>query len=32
MRVGTPIAKPTPVFTKFDDAVVEAELERLRSS
>ncbi len=30
--VGTPIAKPTPVFTKFDDAVVGAELERLRSS
>jgi methionyl-tRNA synthetase len=32
VRVGTPVAKPVPVFTKFDDSVVEAELERLRSS
>ncbi len=30
--VGTPIDKPVPVFTKFDDTVVAAELERLRSS
>ncbi len=27
---GTPIAKPTPVFTKLDDAIVEEELDRLR--
>jgi methionyl-tRNA synthetase len=30
--VGTPIAKPTPVFTKLDDSVVEAELDRLRGA
>ena len=28
--VGTPIAKPTPVFTKFDPSVVEEEIERMR--
>lgn len=27
---GTPIAKPAPVFTKLDDAIVEEELDRLR--
>ncbi|WP_136518684.1 MULTISPECIES: methionine--tRNA ligase [Cellulomonas] len=27
---GTPIGKPTPVFTKLDDAIVEEELDRLR--
>ncbi|SEE95643.1 methionine--tRNA ligase [Ruania alba] len=27
---GTPIGKPTPVFTKLDDSIVEEELERLR--
>ncbi|MCK9794780.1 methionine--tRNA ligase [Isoptericola sp. 4D.3] len=27
---GTAIAKPTPVFTKLDDSIVEEELERLR--
>jgi methionyl-tRNA synthetase len=27
---GTPIAKPTPVFTKFDPSVVEEEIERMR--
>ena len=27
---GTPVAKPTPVFTKLDDSVVETELARLR--
>jgi methionyl-tRNA synthetase len=27
--VGTPIGKPTPVFTKLDPSVVEAELARL---
>ncbi|WP_402467180.1 methionine--tRNA ligase [Isoptericola aurantiacus] len=27
---GTPIAKPTPVFTKLDDSIVDEELERLR--
>lgn len=29
---GTPVAKPTPIFTKLDDAIVEEELERLRQS
>ena len=28
--VGAPVAKPTPVFTKLDDSVVETELDRLR--
>ncbi|SDR77072.1 methionyl-tRNA synthetase [Nocardioides scoriae] len=28
--VGTPVAKPTPVFTKLDTAVVDEELGRLR--
>lgn len=28
--VGAPVAKPTPIFTKLDDAVVEEELARLR--
>ncbi len=27
---GTPVAKPTPVFVKLDDAIVEEELDRLR--
>jgi methionyl-tRNA synthetase len=27
--VGTPIAKPTPVFAKLDPSVVEDELARL---
>jgi methionyl-tRNA synthetase len=27
---GTPVGKPTPVFTKLDDSVVETELARLR--
>lgn len=29
---GTPVDKPAPVFTKLDDAIVEAELERLRDA
>ncbi|MGH3445872.1 MAG: class I tRNA ligase family protein, partial [Nocardioidaceae bacterium] len=29
IRVGTPVAKPVPVFTKLDPSVVEAELARL---
>ena len=29
LTVGTPIAKPTPVFTKLDPAVVDDELARL---
>lgn len=29
---GTPVAKPTPVFTKLDDDMVEAELDRLRQA
>ncbi|EYR63110.1 methionine--tRNA ligase [Actinotalea ferrariae CF5-4] len=28
--VGAPVAKPTPIFTKLDDSVVEEELARLR--
>jgi methionyl-tRNA synthetase len=27
--VGTPVAKPTPIFTKLDPSVVEEELARL---
>jgi len=27
---GTPVAKPTPVFTKLDEEIVESELARLR--
>ncbi len=27
--VGTPVEKPTPVFTKLDPSVVEEELARL---
>jgi methionyl-tRNA synthetase len=27
---GTPVAKPTPIFTKLDDSIVDEELERLR--
>ncbi|MPV37362.1 methionine--tRNA ligase [Georgenia subflava] len=29
---GTPVAKPSPVFTKLDEEIVEAELARLRES
>ena len=29
---GTPVAKPSPVFTKLDDSIVEEELERLRQA
>ena len=29
---GTPVAAPTPVFTKLDDAIVEEELDRLRQA
>ena len=28
---GTPVGPPSPIFTKLDDAIVEEELERLRS-
>ncbi|WP_297083164.1 methionine--tRNA ligase [uncultured Demequina sp.] len=28
---GTPIDKPSPVFVKLDDEIVEAELDRMRS-
>ena len=31
VAVGTPIAKPTPVFTKLDPSVVDEELARLTS-
>ena len=27
--VGTPVAKPTPIFTKLDPSVVDEELARL---
>lgn len=27
--VGTPVAKPTPVFTKLDDAIVDEEIARM---
>ena len=29
VKVGTPVAKPTPVFTKLDPSVVDEELARL---
>ena len=29
LTVGTPVAKPTPVFTKLDPGVVDEELARL---
>ncbi|MFW6776144.1 methionine--tRNA ligase [Nocardioides sp. CPCC 205120] len=29
VEVGTPVAKPTPVFTKLDPAIVDEELARL---
>jgi len=32
IEVGTPIAPPTPVFTKLDPAVVEEELARLEGT
>ncbi|KGN41989.1 methionine--tRNA ligase [Knoellia aerolata] len=32
VTVGAPIAKPTGVFVKLDESVVEEELERLRES
>jgi len=32
VAVGAPIAKPTGVFAKLDESVVEEELERLRQS
>ena len=28
IAVGTPIAKPTPVFVKLDEAIVDEELAR----
>ena len=28
ITVGTPIAKPTPVFVKLDESIVEEELAR----
>ncbi len=30
VQPGTPVAVPTPIFTKLDDSVVESELARLR--
>ncbi|SPT53106.1 Methionine--tRNA ligase [Actinomyces bovis] len=32
IKVGTPIAKPAPVFVKLDEAIVEEELARYASS
>ena len=32
VTVGTPVAKPTPVFTKLDESIVEAELARYADS
>ena len=29
VRVGAPVSKPTPIFTKLDEAVVDEELARL---
>ena len=30
VRVGAPVGKPTPIFTKLDEAVVDEELRRLQ--
>jgi len=32
VTVGTPVAKPTPVFTKLDESIVEVELARYAGS
>ena len=32
VTVGTPVAKPAPVFTKLDESIVEAELARYAGS
>ena len=32
VSVGTPVAKPAPVFTKLDESIVEAELARYAGS
>ena len=32
VAVGTPVAKPAPVFTKLDESIVEAELARYAGS
>jgi methionyl-tRNA synthetase len=32
LTVGTPIAKPTPVFTKLDPGIVDEELARLEAA
>ena len=29
IQVGAPVAKPSPIFTKLDPAIVDEELERL---
>jgi methionyl-tRNA synthetase len=29
LRAGTPVEPPTPLFTKLDDSIVEAELARM---
>jgi methionyl-tRNA synthetase len=29
VRVGAPVSKPTPIFTKLDEGIVEEELRRL---
>jgi methionyl-tRNA synthetase len=31
LQPGTPVGRPSPVFTKLDDAIVEEELDRLRA-
>ena len=31
VRVGATVVKPTPIFTKLDESVVEEELARLRN-
>jgi len=31
LQAGTPVAKPSPVFTKLDESIVEEELDRLRA-
>ena len=32
ISAGTPVAKPTPVFVKLDEAIVDEELARYAAS
>ena len=32
VHVGAPVSKPTPIFAKLDEAIIEQELDRLRGA